>query len=341
MRRQNGTDRRNVERFIRGLPYRHKSVSITFARVSHQSLIGSKIAGYTIQSEVGEGGTSAVYRAQHPINGTVALKVLREKLRHDRTAVARFVREAKYGTRVLHPNVVRTIEIGESENGLHFLAIEWAKGELLEKYAKINAPLSCEETAIIITQIGAAVHAAHAAKIVHRDLKPENVMYDPESHQVKLLDFGIATDVQAAADERLTRAGFFVGSLMYIAPEALSGEIVTPAADQYSLATIAYYLLTRALPYTAKAPREMFTQLLTLPPIPLNQAKERLKFSPGLERVVMKALSKEPANRYPDVMAFTKAFEEAVSSPSDAKTGGQDADDTGILARMRGMLRGR
>lgn len=307
--------------------------------MSHQGLIGSKIAGYTVQGEVGEGGTSAVYKAQHPTNGTVALKVLREKLRHDRTAVARFVREAQYGTRVQHPNVVRTIEIGESETGLHFLAIEWAGGELLEKYAKQHAPLSCEETAAIITQIGAAVHAAHAARIIHRDLKPENVMYDPEIRQVKLLDFGIATDVQAAADERLTRAGFFVGSLMYIAPEALSGELVTPAADQYSLATIAYYLLTRALPYTAKAPREMFTQLLTLPPIPLNAARERLKFPPALEKVVMKALSKEPANRYPDVMAFTTAFREAISSPAMEQAEPAGAKGGGMLARMRGILR--
>jgi eukaryotic-like serine/threonine-protein kinase len=308
--------------------------------VSHQSLVGSKIAGYTIQSEIGEGGTSAVYKAQHSSHGIVALKVLREKLRHDRTAVARFVREAQYGTRVQHPNVVRTIEIGQSDTGLHFLAIEWASGELLEKYAKQHAPLSCEETAIIVSQIGAAVQAAHTAQIVHRDLKPENVMYDPETHQVKLLDFGIATDVQTNTDERLTRAGFFVGSLMYIAPEALSGEIVTPSADQYSLATIAYYLLTRALPYTAKAPREMFTQLLTLPPISLNAAKERLKFSPALERVVMKALSKEPANRYSDVMAFTKAFEDAVASPDSAKEPEQSqSEDAGIFARMRGILR--
>ena len=306
--------------------------------MSHQSLIGSKIAGYTLQNEVGEGGTSAVYKAQHSSHGTVALKVLREKLRHDRTAVARFVREAQYGTRVQHPNVVRTIEIGQSDTGLHFLAIEWASGDLLEKYARQRAPLSTEETAAIITQIGAAVHAAHAARIIHRDLKPENVMYDSETRQVKLLDFGIATDVQAPADERLTRAGFFVGSLMYIAPEALSGEIVTPAADQYSLATIAYYLLTRALPYTAKAPREMFTQLLTLPPIPLNAAKERLRFPATLERVVMKALSKDPGGRYPDVMAFAHAFHEAaVVGDSSGQT--SEADDTGILARMRGILR--
>jgi eukaryotic-like serine/threonine-protein kinase len=309
--------------------------------VSQQSLVGSKIAGYTLQSEVGEGGTSAVYRAVHASNGTVALKVLREKLRHDRTAVARFVREAQYGARVQHPNVVRTIEIGESDTGLHFLAIEWAPGELLERYAKQHAPLSAEETAIIISQIGAAVHAAHAARIVHRDLKPENVMYDPETRLVKLLDFGIATDVQAPADERLTRAGFFVGSLMYIAPEALSGEIVTPAADQYSLATIAYYLLTRCLPYTAKAPREMFTQLLTLPPVPLNSARERLHFSPALEQVVMKALSKEPANRYPDVLAFSNAFEQAATganlkAPAPAAP---QSDEAGVLSRMRGMFR--
>ncbi len=309
--------------------------------MSHQSLVGSKIAGYTLQSEVGEGGTSAVYRAIHPSNGTVALKVLREKLRHDKTAVARFVREAQYGTRVQHPNVVRTIEIGQSDTGLHFLAIEWAGGELLEKYAKQHAPLPPEETAVIISQIGAAVHAAHAAQIIHRDLKPENVMYDPETRQVKLLDFGIATDVQAPADERLTRAGFFVGSLMYIAPEALSGEIVTPAADQYSLATIAYYLLTRCLPYTAKAPREMFTQLLTLPPVPLNSARERLRFSPAVEQVVMKALSKEPSNRYPDVMAFTKAFQHAVMSGTSSVTAPSQpqTDDAGVLSRMRGMFR--
>jgi eukaryotic-like serine/threonine-protein kinase len=127
---------------------------------------------------------------------------------------------------------------------------------------------------------------------------------------------------------------------MYIAPEALSGEIVTPAADQYSLATIGYYLLTRALPYTAKAPREMFTQLLTLPPIPLNSAKERLKFSPALEQVVMKALSKEPSARYPDVMAFTQAFQDAVSNPSQTtRSETQQADETGIFARVRGILK--
>lgn len=284
--------------------------------MSRDQLVGTTVAGYTINKEVGEGGTSSVYLAQHPNHGTVALKVLREKLRQDRTAVARFLREAKYGARVKHPNVVDTIEIGQAENGLHFLAIEWADGEILERYAKQNAPLPKDEVSTIVAQIAAGVQTAHDAGIVHRDLKPENVMYDPETRRVKLLDFGIATDTQASGDERLTRAGFFVGTLMYIAPEALSGEIVTAAADQYSLATIAYYLLTRCLPYTAKAPREMFTQLLTMPPIPLKDACD-VQFAPALDAVVMRALSRSPEQRYPSVLTFANAFQDAVLIPGD------------------------
>jgi serine/threonine protein kinase len=294
-------------------------------------MVGTSIADYSIQKEVGEGGTSAVYLAEHPNHGTVALKVLREKLRQDKTAVARFVREAKYGARVKHPNVVETIEIGQAANGLHFLAIEWAEGEILERYAKQYAPLPTDEVASIVSQIASGVQAAHDAGIVHRDLKPENVMYDPKTRQVKLLDFGIATDTQASGDERLTRAGFFVGTLMYIAPEALSGEIVTAAADQYSLATIAYFLLTRSLPYTAKAPREMFTQLLTMPPIPLKDAGEgEFNFAPELDAVVMRALSRSPAIRYPSVIAFAEAFTRAASvAPEQPK----------IIDKFKGLLR--
>ena len=294
-------------------------------------MVGTPVADYTIQKEVGEGGTSAVYLAEHPNHGTVALKVLREKLRQDTTAVARFVREAKYGARVRHPNVVETIEIGQAANGLHFLAIEWAEGEILERYAKQYAPLPRDEVASIVSQIAAGVQAAHDAGIVHRDLKPENVMYDSKTRRVKLLDFGIATDTQASSDERLTRAGFFVGTLMYIAPEALSGEIVTAAADQYSLATIAYFLLTRSLPYSAKAPREMFTQLLTMPPIPLKDAGEgEFNFSPALDAVVMRALSRQPSARYPSVVAFADAFTAAANI---------EPDQPKMMDKFKGLLR--
>jgi len=300
--------------------------------VARDPLVGTSIAGYTLVDRVGEGGTAAVYRAEHAKHGTVALKVLREKLRQDRTAVARFVREASFGTRVTHPNVIRTIETGEDKN-LPFLAIEWAAGELLESYAKRNAPFPPDEVAAVVTQIAGAVFAAHEAGIVHRDLKPDNLMYDHETRTVKLLDFGIATATDVTPDQRLTRAGFFVGTLMYVAPEALSGEVVSPAADQYSLATMAYLFLTGTLPYTAKSPREMFTQLLSQPPIPLNKAKPDITYSSAVEVVVMKGLAKHPQERYPDVCAFADALAASLQAPFAAEPAGG-----GFLSRMKGIF---
>jgi len=303
--------------------------------VARDPLVGTTVAGYLLLDRVGEGGTATVYKAEHPEHGSVAVKVLRERLRQDRTAVARFVREATFGTRVMHPKVVRTIETGQSPEGLHYLAIEWAPGELLEGYAKRSAPLPPDEVATIVHQIAEAVNAAHVAGIVHRDLKPENLMYDPTGRSVKLLDFGIATATDISPDERLTRAGFFVGTLMYVAPEALSGEVVTPAADQYSLASIAYLLLTGALPYTAKTPREMFTQLLSQPPLPLNKARPGLQYSPLVEQVVMKALDRAPKSRYADVLTFSGALFEALSAP-DALGGPESGS---FFGKMKGLFR--
>jgi serine/threonine-protein kinase len=280
--------------------------------VPKENLTGQTVAGYRLEAMVGEGGTSTVYRARHPEHGVVAVKILREKLRHDKTAIARVVREAKYGARVEHPNVVRTIEIGEAPGNMHFLATEWAEGDLLERYAKRTGPLPAEEVAAIVTQIARAVEAAHSVGIVHRDLKPENVMYDSETRTVKLLDFGIAVDTEAREDERLTRAGFFVGTLMYVAPEALSGEIVSAQADQYSLATIAYYLLTAVLPYVAKSPREMFSQLLTQPPIPINKARKDMVFSADVERVIQRGLARAPADRYASASQFASELNDAL-----------------------------
>jgi serine/threonine-protein kinase len=302
--------------------------------VTREDLSGTMLAGYALRQQIGEGGTATVYRAEHPSHGVVAVKVLREKLRTDRTAIARFLREATYGTRVQHPSVVRTIEIGEAPNGLHFLAIEWATGDLLERYARRHAPLPPDDVATIIRQIADAVHAAHNAGIIHRDLKPDNVMYDPESRKAKLLDFGIAADSDMTAEERLTRAGFFVGTLMYVAPEALSGALVTPAADQYSLATIAYYLLTGCFPYLGKNQREIFTQLLSQPPIPLNTARRELKFPKGVEDVVMRGLSREPERRFVTVVEFAAALDRAISAPAES----DDKRKGGLFGRMRSML---
>lgn len=298
-----------------------------------ENLVGQTIAGYALESEVGEGGTSSVFRGKHQTHGTVAVKVLREKLRSDKTAVARFLREARFGERVVHPNVVRTLEIGEAGPGMHFLAIEWAKGELLEKYAKRRGAIPADEVAEIVVQIAEAVQAAHHVGVVHRDLKPDNLMYDPDTRRVKLLDFGIATDTDTAPEERLTRAGFFVGTLLYVAPEALSGELVGPHADQYSLATIAYFLLTGCHPYVAKSQREMFSQLLSQPPIPLNQAKAGIRFASPIEAVVMQGLSKDPKQRFSSVVEFASRLREVLLAAGNAPGEG------GLLSRVKSIFR--
>jgi len=316
------------------------------------------LAGYTVRGKVGEGGTSTVFRAEHATHGTVALKVLREKLQHDKTAVARFLREAQFGARVEHPNIVRTLDYGQSDSERYYLAIEWAGGDILDKFAEKSGPLPSKEVYGILSQICSAVQAAHDVGIVHRDLKPENVMYDSATHHVKVLDFGIAADTDAAPDQRLTRAGFFVGTLMYVAPESLSGELVGPAADQYSLAAIAYFLLTGTLPYTGKSPRELFSQLLTQPPVALNKAKPNLAFPVAVENVVMKALSKLPGDRYPTVKNFSDAFAAAaettaMASPSSAPSVSRSAspsggagpaatageDTGGLFGKMKGLFR--
>jgi len=311
--------------------------------VPKENLVGQEMAGYSILELVGEGGTSVVYRAEHPQHGTVAFKVLRDKLRQDKTALARFTREANFGKRVEHTNVIRTIETGQSD-AIPYLVIEWAPGDLLESYAKRNAPLPKEEVANIIAQIADAVGAAHRSGIVHRDLKPDNAMYDPVTGRVKLLDFGIAAATDTSQDERLTRAGYFVGTLMYVAPEALSGALVTPAADQYSLATIAYLLLTGTLPYLAKSPREMFTQLLSQPPISLNKARPNLDFGPRVEGIMMRALSREPGERFPDVNSFARELQASLTDTGGGSAAGgagakSAAGDEGLFSRVKGFFR--
>ena len=278
-----------------------------------ENLAGQTIAGYRLLERVGEGGTAEVYRAEHAERGPSAFKVLRPRLRGDPTAVKRFLREAGYGARVSHPGVVRTFDYGEAD-GLYYLALEWAPGDSLAAFLHRNGPLAPAEAVALVRQLADALAAAHHAGIIHRDLKPENIMYDPAAKRARLLDFGIARDTEVPPEERLTRTGFFVGTLQYVAPEALSGELVDGRADIYSLATIAYYLLTGRHPYNGRSPRELFQQLLTQPPEPLNQAVPGLKFSVGLEAAIMRGLARDPGARQPTVEALAAELEQGLTA---------------------------
>jgi serine/threonine-protein kinase len=288
--------------------------------MSQDNLTGRSIAGYTLLHHIGEGGTATVYKAEHPEHGVAAVKILRPRLGQDPVAIKRFLREAEFGARVSHPFIVRTWDYGEVD-GYHYLALEWAQGEPLATFLAGSGRLAPPLVGRIIGQLGDALEASHKAGIIHRDLKPANIMYDPATQTAKLLDFGIARDADDHPEERLTRAGFFVGTLQYVAPEALSGELVGEQADIYSLATIAYNLLTDTLPFPGSSPRELFQQLLTQEPVPLNQAVKGVKFSAELEEVVMKGLQRDLSKRWKTVRQFTDAFCRAAEQTPPKKEG--------------------
>ncbi|HEY6853453.1 MAG TPA: serine/threonine-protein kinase [Gemmatimonadales bacterium] len=296
----------------------------------NENLAGRTIAGYRLLERVGEGGTADVYRAEHPQHGPCAFKVLRQRLRGDPTAVKRFLREAGYGSRVRHPGVVRTYDFGEAD-GLNYLALEWAAGQSLAQFLHHNGPLAPDVAADLVSQLADGLAAAHAAGIIHRDLKPENIMFDPATRRAKLLDFGIARDAELPPEERLTRTGFFVGTLQYVAPEALSGELVDGRADIYSLATIAYHLLTGRYPFEGRTPRELFQQLLTQAAVPLNQAVPGRRVAPALEAAVMRGLARNPADRQQTVSQFAQEVLAGAAAPADVP-------QSGLLGTLKGLI---
>ncbi len=302
--------------------------------MANENLAGRSIAGYRLLERVGEGGTAEVYRAEHPEHGSCAFKVLRPRLRGDPTAVKRFLREASYGARVRHPGVVRTYDYGEAD-GLYYLALEWAGGQSLADFLHQSSPVAPALSTEIITQLAAGLAAAHQVGIVHRDLKPENIIYDHATHVTKLLDFGIARDAELPPEERLTRTGFFVGTLQYVAPEALSGELVDARADIYSLATIAYYMLTGHHPFSGRNPRELFQQLLKESPVRLSEVLPERRFPAALETAVMRGLSRNPAQRQATVVGFAEEF------LAGAAESAQASSSSGLLGTFRKFIGGK
>jgi serine/threonine-protein kinase len=254
---------------------------------------------------VGEGGTATVYRAEHPERGEAAIKVLRPRMAQDPVAVKRFLREAEFGARIHHEYIIQTYDYGESD-GVYYLALEWAKGEPLAAFLTAAGRLAPPVAARIIQQLGTALEVAHRAGIIHRDLKPANIMYDHETQIARLLDFGIARDAEDNPADRLTRAGFFVGTLQYVAPEALSGELVGE----------------QVRPFPGKSPRELFQQLLTQSPVPLNEAVKGLKFPPPVEAAVMTGLERDLSKRWKTVGEFADAFCAAASDDAPGKKSG-------------------
>ncbi|MDQ3037058.1 MAG: serine/threonine protein kinase [Myxococcota bacterium] len=277
-------------------------------------LIGRSLSGYMVASRLGSGATGVVFRATHPDQDRpVALKVLHDNLGSISSLKRRFEREARVLAKLDHPNVVYITDFGVVE-GHTYIAMELLEGQTLEQLLE-EAPIAPERALSITKQILAGLAFAHGRQVVHRDLKPANVFLcktEDGADRVKLLDFGLAKMLSVddlSQDGTLTRKGRIVGTPAYMAPEQITGVSLDVRADVYALGILLYELLADRRPFLSERRSELLRAHLLEPVPPLSEARKSLVVHPDLERMVQKALAKDPAHRYADASEMALALE--------------------------------
>ena len=274
-----------------------------------QGLAGQSIGRYRVIEQVGHGGMADVYKAYQPsLDRHVAIKVIHPFLADDGDFLSRFEREAKAVATLRHPNIVQVYDF-DAEDGLYYMVMEFIDGStlksLLETMPARGALLGLDDAVRVILAVGSALKYAHSRHMVHRDVKPGNVMITGDGHVI-LTDFGIAKIISAT---KLTASGAMVGTPAYMSPEQGRGEPGDERSDIYSLGVMLYQLLVGRLPYDADTPIALVLKHIN-DPLPLPTAL-RPDLSPELERVIVKALAKQPEDRYQTVDAMTADLKSA------------------------------
>lgn len=271
-------------------------------------LIGTRLGKYEIQAEIGRGGMATVYRAyQESLNRHVAVKVLAGQLARDEDFRRRFEREAKAVAQLNHPNILPIYDYGEDpQRDLVYFITQLVKGGTLSQ--RLGQPLPVEEAVRIASDVAQALDYAHRHGIIHRDVKPSNILLTEDGRPL-LTDFGIARIVQ---ETRLTRTGTSLGTPEYMSPEQAKGEPLGPRADIYSLAVVLYEMLIGRPPFQADTDIAVLHQQVYEPPP--RPRRLRPDIPRRLEKVVLKALAKDPAKRYPTAGALAQALERALPS---------------------------
>ncbi|HEV3475124.1 MAG TPA: protein kinase [Actinomycetota bacterium] len=255
---------------------------------------------YRVEGVLGEGGMSSVWRGVDTVLGRpVAIKVLRPR-RGDDSFVARFRREAQAAAALNHPNIVSVYDTG-SDDGVQYIVMELVEGETLADLLRREGRLPPQRAAEIGAAIAQALHAAHGAGLVHRDVKPGNVMVTPAG-EVKVMDFGIA---RAAADDTLTQTGTVVGTAAYLAPEQARGGKADPRSDAYALGCVLYEMVTGTPPFTGDSAVQVAYQHVNEEP---RSPSEIVPVPADLEAVIMRALAKDPDQRFPSAKAMLNAL---------------------------------
>ncbi len=283
-------------------------------------LVGKTLGRYRILRLLGVGGMGTVFLAEHMTLGRrTAVKVLNPSMARDPDAIARFHREARNASTIEHPNVCAVYDFGDTPEGLTFLAMEFIEGKPLSDILdESGGTLPPERAARIISFVAEGLHAAHARGIVHRDLKPANIMITRATdgtETVKVVDFGIAKAAAGGEGQDVTRVGLVAGTPQYMSPEHISGDEPDPRSDIYSLAVVFFRTVSGGLPYQADSQAELLRGILTQPPLSLQEARPGLQLPEELQRVMDRALSREPAHRYATAREFAEAIESALGAP--------------------------
>lgn len=273
------------------------------------SRLGSKFGPYELQSLIGVGGMGEVYRAYDTVRERmVAVKLLRPEMAADKSYQERFRRESRVAARLQEPHVIPVHDFGEIDGTL-YIDMRLVEGASLKEELRANGPLEPKRAASIISQVAAALDAAHADKLVHRDIKPENVLLTPEDFAY-LVDFGIA---HAGGDASVTSTGLIIGSCAYMAAERFAGGQVGPAADIYSLTCLLYECLTGRAPFeTGGDLRQLMSAHMFSPPP--RPSMMRPGISRAFDDVIAKGMAKQPSDRYPTAGALAKAATAAAGS---------------------------
>ena len=273
------------------------------------SRVGSMFGPYRLIRPLGQGGMGEVYEAEHTGKGwTVALKLMSEAVSSDPVFRERMKREARITGRLQEPHVVPIHDYGEVDGQL-FLEMRLIDGTDLDTLLKRSGPLTPPRAVAIITQVAAALDAAHAAGVMHRDIKPQNVLVTRDDFAY-LVDFGIAS---ATTDEKLTQLGFAVGTWKYMAPERFSNKEIDHRADVYALGCVLYECLTGSPPYASDSAGVLISAHL-MDPIPQPSTK-RSGIPRALDTVITRGMAKNPDDRYASTGDLARAATQALTNP--------------------------
>ncbi len=247
--------------------------------------------------------------------------------------MARLRREAALGIRLAHPNVCHIIRLGETEDGLVYVVMPFVEGEILSDRNNKLGFLPLGITVQFVSEIAAGLHIAHELKIIHRDLKPENIMICKKADGTEyavVMDFGLAKERKAGGElEKLTATGIILGTPEFMSPEQLRGKPLDARTDIYSLALMAYEMLTGKLPFEGRTQQEMMIARLRNDPIPLRLRRPGMEFPEAVERVLAKAMARNADERYASTLEFATELRAAAA-------GGNSGSPGNVIGRIFG-----